>query len=190
MGRFALIPGVPTLAAWLKNPAAVFLLPLPRTEVAALPMPNAVLVLLLPVESITSGSPAAPRPTKPVEDAVLFRPIAVFLLPSPAPTRVAALPMPSAVETLPVPASAEAVLFRPIANAPLPALACAVLPGNRARAQEPCPVAEQLSSPILPTPPIAAHAAFAVPADKPQNVEANAPVAMAPTTAFPAVEAP
>jgi hypothetical protein len=81
------------------------------------------------------------------------------------------------------------VLFRPIANAPLPApFAVAVLPGNSETAQAPCPVAEQLPSPIEPTPPIARHAALAVPLENPQKADANAPVARAPTTTLPGWE--
>ena len=156
-------------------------LPLPSIDVAEFPMPNAVLWLLLPVGSVTT-TPGIPIAPSPIEEAVLLRPIAVFLLPVP-PIAVAALPIPSAVEMLLVPPTAEAVLFRPIANAPLPApSAVAVLPGNNEIAQAPCPVAEQLPSPIDPRPPIAIQAALAVPLENPQKEDANAPVARAPTT--------
>jgi hypothetical protein len=183
------------LEATLDIPAAVFLFPLPRREVAEFPMPNAVLVLLSPVG--VTPTPARPRISAaspmslPVEDAVLLMPIAVFLLPSPAINELAALPIPSAPEKLLVPTSELALLFRPIANAELPSpFAYAVLPGKSEMAQAPCPVAEQLPSPIDPRPPTDIHAALAVPEENPQKAEAHAPVARAPTTTLPACELP
>jgi hypothetical protein len=157
-------------------------LPFPKKEVAAFPMPKAVFVLLFPVESTVTPGISRELKSRPVDEAVLLRPIAVFLLPLPPAINVAALPIPIAVETFPVPYMAEAELLRPIANAPLPELASAVLPGNREIAHEPCPVAEQLPSPIDPRPPTDMQAALAVPEEKPQKADASAPVASAPTT--------